>query len=110
MLQQLPKLFPGTVVSSSTPQNVEINHMDANKGRAVLALAEHLGLRRENTMAFGDGLNDLSMIRDAGIGVAMENACGEVLSAADYVTAHNDAHGVALAIEKFCFISKNEGR
>ena len=109
LLEELPKLFPGIVVSSSTPQNVEINHVDANKGRAVLALAEHLGLQRAHTMAFGDGLNDLSMIRDAGIGVAMENACGEVLSAADYVTAHNDAHGVAKGIEKFVF-TENERR
>lgn len=106
LLEELPKLFPGIVVSSSNPQNVEINHVDANKGRAVLALAEHLGLQRAHTMAFGDGLNDLSMIRDAGIGVAMENACGEVLSAADYVTAHNDAHGVAKGIEKYVFTEK----
>ena len=53
-------------------------------------------------MAAGDGLNDLSMIRDAGVGVAMGNACVEVKQAADAVTACCDDDGVAAAIERFC--------
>ena len=52
-------------------------------------------------MSFGDGLNDLSMVRMAGIGVGMSNAAPEVLAAADYVTLSNDADGVAAALHHF---------
>ena len=45
-------------------------------------------------MAFGDGVNDLTMVRMAGVGVAMSNACPEVLAAADRVTLSNDEDGV----------------
>lgn len=101
--EELPRKFEHIAVTSSLTTNVEINQEDANKGKALLALARHLGLGSENTMAFGDGLNDLSMLRAAGIGVAMGNACPEALAAADYVTASNDEDGVARGVEKFCF-------
>jgi hydroxymethylpyrimidine pyrophosphatase-like HAD family hydrolase len=52
-------------------------------------------------MAFGDGLNDLSMVKMAGTGVAMANAAPEVLAAADYVTLSNDDDGVAAALRHF---------
>ena len=52
-------------------------------------------------MAFGDELNDLSMLTWAGMGVAMGNAVPEVKQAAKYVTADNEHDGVGLAVEKF---------
>ena len=52
-------------------------------------------------MSFGDGLNDLTMIEAAGIGVAMANARDEVKSVADYITSTNDENGVAKAIYEF---------
>ena len=52
-------------------------------------------------MAFGDGSNDMDMIRRVGFGVAMENGIDEIKEAADYITVTNDEHGVAKAIEKF---------
>jgi len=70
-------------------------------GSGLLALAEKLGLRRYQVMAVGDSGNDLSMIEDAGLGVAMGNATPEILAAADAVTADNNHDGVALAIEKY---------
>ena len=91
--------FSGIAVSSSVPRNIEINREDATKGRALLALAKHLGLEREQVMAFGDGLNDISMIESAGVGVAMGNAVDEVRRVADTVTATNDEDGVAAVIE-----------
>lgn len=103
LLRELPRRFDGLSVSSAVEDNVEINQLRANKGAALLALAAHLGLRREETMAFGDGLNDLSMLREAGLGVAMANACGEALAAADAVTASCDEDGVALGILRYCF-------
>lgn len=102
LLSTLGTRFPGLSVSSSMPQNVEINQENANKGQAVLALAKHLGLSPENTMAFGDGLNDMTMIRAAGMGIAMKNGCDTLRRAADYITCENDLDGVAEAIERFC--------
>lgn len=102
LLEQLEGKFSGIAVSSSVPNNIEINNAHANKGEALGKLAAHLGLTLAQTMAFGDGLNDLSMLRAAGVGVAMENACDEAKQAADYVTASCDDDGVAAAIERFC--------
>ncbi len=103
MLSGLEKRFDELCVSSSVDQNVEINNIHANKGEALLALADHLGVPREATMSFGDGLNDLSMLSAAGLGVAMANACDEAKACADVLTASCDEDGVALAIEKYCF-------
>ena len=69
---------------------------------SLAGLLEEMGLTRDNLMACGDGLNDRSMIRYAGVGVAMQNAEPPVKEAADYVTeADNNHDGVAEAIEKF---------
>ena len=93
--------FDGLAVSSSTFNNLEFNAASAHKGRALERFAEHFGWTLDNCMAFGDGLNDLSMVRMAGIGVAMANAAPEVLAAADYVTLSNDADGIAAALRYF---------
>ena len=103
LLADLPHMFENLSVSSSLDENVEINQGHANKGEALLALAKHLGIDREQTMAFGDGLNDLSMLKEAGIGVAMANACEEAKAAADCFTLSCDEDGVARGIEKYCF-------
>ena len=98
---ELPARFDGLAVSTSTFNNLEINVATAHKGRAIERFAAHFGWTLANCMAFGDGLNDLSMVRMAGIGVAMANAAPEVLAAADYVTLSNDADGVASALQHF---------
>jgi Cof subfamily protein (haloacid dehalogenase superfamily) len=103
LLEELPKVFENIAVSSSSPQNIEINQEKATKGLALIALAEYLGLDRSKTIAMGDGLNDISMLEEAGIGIAMANGCDEALDAADWVTSHCDEDGVAKAIEKYCF-------
>ena len=103
LLEELPKVFENIAVSSSSPQNIEINQAKATKGLALVALAEYLGLDRSKTIAMGDGLNDISMLEEAGIGIAMANGCDEALTAADWVTGHCDEDGVAKAIEKYCF-------
>ena len=103
LMQELPKRFENLCVSSSVSDNVEINQSRANKGEALYALAAHLGVPREATISFGDGLNDLSMLRDAGVGVAMANAEEEAKTAADWITLSCDEDGVAYGINKFCF-------
>lgn len=95
------KEVPGILVSSSIPTNLEINAAGADKGSALLRLAAYLGLRREMTMGFGDGENDISMMAAAGIGVAMKNGEESVKAAADYVTITNNEAGVAAAIRRF---------
>lgn len=95
------KDVPGILVSSSLPANLEINAAGADKGSALLRLASHLGLKREMTMGFGDGENDISMMASAGIGVAMKNGEESVKAAADYVTLTNNEAGVAAAIRHF---------
>lgn len=96
--EELLRRFPALAVSSSVENNLEINASGANKGDAVRALCAHLGIDIGQSVAFGDGDNDLSMIRACGLGVAMANACAEALEAADYVTASCDESGVAKAI------------
>ena len=86
------------VQKTSLANNIELNDAAANKGDAVRALASHLGLSMAQTISFGDGSNDLSMIRACGLGVAMANACPAVLAAADRVTASCDEDGVAAVI------------
>ncbi len=102
LLKTLEERFSGLAVSSSLADNVEINSRDANKGDALLRLADALGIPAAATMAFGDGLNDLSMIKKAGVGVAVQNAHEAVKAAADYITASCDDNGVAAAIERLC--------
>jgi len=106
LLRRMKEDFTDLSVSTSLPNNIEINALNANKGAALRFLCGHLGVAMEESMAFGDGTNDLSMIRAAGTGVAMKNACPEVLKAADRVTLSNEEDGVAYMIEQ-CVLSQN---
>ena len=101
--KQLIGRFPNMSVTSSIANNVEINEKHANKGEALAVLCRRLGVDISETMSFGDGSNDRSMILAAGVGVAMANADPSLKEIADYVTDTNDNDGVARAIEKFCF-------
>ena len=90
----------GIIISSSLYNNLEINAEGATKGNALMWLASHLGISRERTMAFGDGENDVTMLKAAGIGIAMGNGLEMAKRAADQVTLTNDEDGVADAIER----------
>lgn len=93
-------------VVRSTPNNLEFMNRDASKGSAMLALAKSLGIKPEETMAIGDQENDVTMIRQAGIGVAMGNAVPMIQEAADVQTTDNNHDGVANAIQKYA-LGKN---
>lgn len=99
LIARTAERFPQLAVSTSVARNVEINDGRANKGAALAALAERLGFPMGKVAAFGDGTNDLSMIRAAGMGIAMGNAAEEVKAAADRVTAGNGEDGVGIAVE-----------
>lgn len=99
-MEALTARFPDLAVTSSLPRNVELNSAQAQKGLALEGLAARLGIPMAETMAFGDDLNDVSMLRAAGIGVAMANAGPEALAAADERTGSCDESGVAQALER----------
>lgn len=92
---EIAAAFPEILVTSSFRNNLELNAADADKGRALLSLAQHLSIPAADTIAFGDNSNDLRMLRAAGTSVAMGNAAPEVRAACDYVTETNDRDGVA---------------
>ena len=83
------------------PTDIEITSADADKGEALLALAEVLGIRRQEVMAMGDGDNDLGLMKAAGLSVAMANSVREILDVADSVTLDNEHDGVAEAVRRF---------
>ena len=97
-LQRIPALFPELAATTSVSNNIELNSIEATKGKAMLALAERLGVPAEETLAFGDGSNDISLLRAAGLGVAMANSMPELLAAADRVTGSNNEAGLAKAL------------
>lgn len=91
---RLPKELQTHVISAE--MHVEFLNAAANKGTALPKLAELLGVTLEDTIAFGDGSNDLEMLRAAGYGVAMSNAKAITKDGADHVLEwSNDEDGVA---------------
>lgn len=88
-------------VFKSAPFFLEITNKGVDKGVGLLQLADYLNIKQSETMACGDQGNDYTMIKAAGLGVAMENGIDKVKAIADYVTDTNDNDGVAKAIEKF---------
>lgn len=106
-LKLVAERFPETAVSSSLPWNIEINSAGATKGQALKALCRTLGIDLGDVLAFGDGTNDLDMIRTAGIGVAMGNADAEVKAAADWIAPSNQEAGVAAGIYRFLEIDRS---
>lgn len=83
------------------PAFTDITANGADKGEGIMAMVSHLGLDPKRTIAFGDGGNDASMIRMAGIGIAMGNALDSLKQEADYVTTSVDEDGVLNALRHF---------
>lgn len=88
-------------IFQSEPFFIEVVPLGIDKAESLDYLLNTLGFSGEELLACGDGGNDITMIKYAGMGVAMENACEEVKAAAGYVTDSCDNDGVAKAIEKF---------
>ena len=83
----------------SHPRYLELTAPGVDKGRAVEAACAALGVSPARFAAIGDAENDITMLRAAGVGIAMGNAAPAVIAAADRVTATNARDGVAAAID-----------
>ena len=87
-------------VTRSLPHFCEILHPEGGKDRALAWLCRRLGVQRGETVAFGNGYNDVRMLRWAGLGVAVADAVPEVLEAADMVAPRTEEDGVAQVLEQ----------
>ncbi len=94
-------VFEGLNITISIPKILEFFNEDVSKGLAVLKYAEEQGIKQEEIICIGDGMNDLSMIEMAGLGVAMGNACEELKSVANFIAKTNTECGVAQVINEF---------
>lgn len=97
-----PLLLDEYAISYSSGRYLEFNAPHISKGEALLWLSDYLNINVEETIAIGDNYNDVSMIKEAGLGVCV--ACGEddIKALSDYVTKHDyDQGAVKEVIEKF---------
>lgn len=98
--QLLPSLR-NSVTERWHPEFTDIDPENISKAEGIAEIIARHGIAREEVMAVGDGGNDISMIRYAGIGVAMGNAADDVKMNADYVTSTVDEDGIAAAVRHF---------
>ena len=95
-------LFQNVTFCTSQPFYLEFFSSKVSKATAMDQIGELYGFTPKQTIAIGDGCNDLSMISHAALGIAMKNAPDEVKAHADYVTTRtNDEDGVAEVLKKF---------
>ncbi|WP_426349760.1 Cof-type HAD-IIB family hydrolase [Alloiococcus sp. CFN-8] len=100
--KDIKEITTGIDISYSSNRYIEFNHKGVNKGAGLLSLAEHLGVKQEETIAIGDNFNDLSMIKAAALGVGVQNAVEEIKKYCDYLTkATYNESAVAEVINKF---------
>ena len=101
-IKKLPKyLYDKYSVFKSAPYFLEFTNKEVDKGKGLKKLGEYLGIKQEEMIACGDAGNDISMIKYAGLGVAMKNATDDVKEVSDYITLSNDEDGIAHIVNKF---------
>lgn len=86
---------------------LEVLPKGIDKSKSIQKLLDILGIKREEVISCGDGFNDISMIKFAGLGVAMANAVEAAKEVADFITLSNDEDGISYVIEKFILGSEN---
>lgn len=90
-------------VTSSLDNNWEIGGATTSKANALAQLMDMLDVKKEEMMACGDSPNDIAMLKEAGISVAVGNAKEPVREMASFISASNNEDGVAIAIDRFVF-------
>lgn len=101
---ELMKRIPSCISGRWHPEFTDITARKADKGQGLLAMAAYEEFDPQHTIAFGDGGNDSSMIRTAGIGIAMGNAIDKLKAEADYITTSVDEEGIRKALQHFGLI------
>lgn len=99
MEQELKLLFPELEFNRWFPTFADITCKGVDKAMGIELMSRHFGIDLSDAIAFGDGGNDIPMLRKAGLGVAMGNATDEVKANADYVTAAVDDDGIYKALK-----------
>lgn len=102
--EPMPSCMPHCRTTRWNTGGLDIIPAEGGKALGIQKVLEHYGIAREQTMAFGDGENDLDMFGAVGCAVAMGNAVPEAKAAADYVTLEVDRHGIAAALKHFGLI------
>jgi hypothetical protein len=102
--RELMTRIPSCISGRWHPEFTDITAREADKGQGVLTMAAHEGFNANDTIAFGDGGNDTSMIRTAHIGIAMGNAIEALKQEANYVTTSVDNDGILNALKHFGLI------
>lgn len=101
---EMMKMLPNCETTRWNPLFTDVIPKGGSKWIGILKILERFGIDQADTMAFGDGGNDIEMLSHVGIGVAMGNAEDEVKAVADYVTGSVDEDGIAKALEHFGLI------
>lgn len=99
-LKEKLECLDGLAISSSFVTNVEVNHLEAQKGIILAKVAEKMGIKKEEVVVIGDSFNDYSMFTEFEESFAMGNAIPEIKEIAKYITDTNCNSGVAKAIYK----------
>lgn len=94
-----PQLEQRVLITTTTPDFLEFFDFAAGKGQALSVLRDALNVPREAIIAMGDGENDVSLLREAGLAVAMANGAGVTRAIADRIAPSNDEDGVAVMLE-----------
>lgn len=101
---RLRALFPALNFFRTSPNTLDITIKPNSKAMGMVRLGKALGLEGERRYAFGDGQNDISMLAEADVAIAMGNAEAEVKQAADYVTGSHLDDGVVQGLRHFGLI------
>jgi len=97
----MENVMPNSIASRWTPIFADVNPMGQSKKVGIDVFLEHFGIALSETMSFGDGGNDITMLAHTQIGIAMGNANPEVKEIADYITDDVDSNGIWNALKHF---------
>ena len=103
-IETCKKIFaqmPEVLYAQSNKYNLEVFSSKAGKGNALMLLADILGVDRAQTIAVGDSTNDMTMIKAAGLGLAMQNAVDELKQNADEVICDNNSNAIDYIVERY---------
>lgn len=95
------KAFEGLQIAEIDEFSIEIFNVNAGKGNALLTLAEKLGIEQSQTVGMGDSTNDISLVKSAGLGLAMSNSDDALKEVADMIICSNEEHSVDYVLKNF---------